>query len=877
MAIVLVLKGPQSMRKRSIALLVALVATFVAPFTVLKVPAAASPGERYTGTNFGAGNLPGGCVQDMSPNNPDNVCYHQKTGLNALDSPQIDVLIMVPVSPTAERDSRIMRQSIEMWEGGLDYLAGEMGLGWLRDGVDFHITVDYIDASDSGEGGEFTTYPVYDPEIVVIASNPVGGLGIGIDPLNATFTDEEGVPCHSVENPFDFEYWESLPGFDSHHDKREGVYSEDCGGRGGNVCFSINGAIDPDPERVDFFQLFDLVSHEVGHCLTLGHVGDGAEGSWGVVPTNDIMAYDQDPPGLSKCVSTLDVESFALRMSRYLDTNGDGAVTTDDRLYANDPVGDSVYEFQVQHPRDHLYASSTGDPEDCPQPDVGLIPGARTDWTPDPVHSHEPTVTVTSPTDGEQDADGSVRVTGTVEHKDLTEAAVPSSPVGSYDDADDDATSSLTEIQNVGVTVTTAAVNVTMKLQELWPTTSLTSPVSFSTTINGKRFDSFVRYPVDKNPMTWDATSRAYMPAGTSAWDSANKTVTFSIPRAHLATLEAQAPYFVSTSANFGSLSALVPDDYAPDGKATIGVASARVVGAGDLESPVGSRGATVNIEDPKNHTFYPRDTTLGLNSLTGAGNPHEYRLVLSQTSDVTLTLDWTDASGGSDLDLYVSGAANSANDGATTDRPETVTLTGVRGGLDIIVDPYLITEPISGVSYTVVATITPVGASTDTDGDGVVDGDDTCPDVPGEGSDGCPIVATEHVRVYVDGALAASQGVDTKLGPDSFDIPVDIGPGDHALRVVWEDEGRVLDTVDLTVSGPAVQAAPDADADGVPDATDNCSTTPNPGQGDLDGDGQGDACDSDRDGDGFTNDFETRKGYNPDDPNDRPGKKKRS
>ncbi|MFP5328079.1 MAG: hypothetical protein ACLGHT_11435, partial [Acidimicrobiia bacterium] len=122
------------MRKRSIALLVALVATFVAPFTVLEVPAAASPGERYTGTNFGAGNLPGGCVQDMSPNNPDNVCYHQKTGLNALDSPQIDVLIMVPVSPTAERDSRIMRQSIEMWEGGLDYLAGEMGLGWLRDG-----------------------------------------------------------------------------------------------------------------------------------------------------------------------------------------------------------------------------------------------------------------------------------------------------------------------------------------------------------------------------------------------------------------------------------------------------------------------------------------------------------------------------------------------------------------------------------------------------------------------------------------------------------------------------------------------------------------------------------------------------------------------
>ena len=44
--------------------------------------------------------------------------------------------------------------------------------------------------------------------------------------------------------------------------------------------------------------------------------------------------------------------------------------------------------------------------------------------------------------------------------------------------------------------------------------------------------------------------------------------------------------------------------------------------------------------------------------------------------------------------------------------------------------------------------------------------------------------------------------------------------------------------------SGAAYVFAPDADADGIPDATDNCPAAPNPGQGNIDGDSLGDACD---------------------------------
>ncbi|MEY2475351.1 MAG: hypothetical protein QOG87_666, partial [Actinomycetota bacterium] len=293
------------MQKRVVAILIA--AALAVPIITVMGPVAASPADDYSGTHFGEDNLPPGCVRDMSPNNPANICHHMRTGMNGLDSPQVDVLVLVPATPTAERDMRIMRQSVEMWEAGIDYLAGEMGLTWLGQGLDFHITLDAVDPEN---GGEFTTYPIVDPEIVIVATtNPVGALGIGIDPLATAGV--EG-PCHGLQNPFDIEAWQNVPGFDSHHDGRSGTYVEDCGGAGGNVCFAVNTALDPAPDTVEIVSLYDIVSHEFGHCLTIGHVGDGAEGAWGAVPTNDIMAYHSDPPGLNKCVSTLDVEGIAV-------------------------------------------------------------------------------------------------------------------------------------------------------------------------------------------------------------------------------------------------------------------------------------------------------------------------------------------------------------------------------------------------------------------------------------------------------------------------------------------------------------------------------------------------------------------------------------
>jgi hypothetical protein len=403
----------RELRRRLLAALTALALT-AAGSMVATTRAAASPADEYTETHFGRGNLPPGCAADAFKRK-DNACFHMRTGMNALDSPEVDVLLLVPASPTAARDMRIMRQAVEMWSGGIHYLAPQMGMPWLQN-MRFHISTDIERATDG-----VVTYPIWDPEIVVIATNPVGAIGIGIDPwastLAARWTHSRDFLCHGVKNPFDAAAWANMPGFDHHGDERGGTVTEDCGGAGGNICFAVNTAIDPTPPDPDVFNLFDLVAHEFGHCLTIGHVGDGSEGPWSSVPTNDIMSYDADPPGLNKCVSTLDVEGIAVTQSHYLDVNGDGRVSATDHLDANEAKWDDTdYRFQVQSPVDHYYASSTGSPLGCPQPDLGPVPRARTDWTPAPQRSSTNELTLRAPTDGARSGDGAFRIAGTVSH-----------------------------------------------------------------------------------------------------------------------------------------------------------------------------------------------------------------------------------------------------------------------------------------------------------------------------------------------------------------------------------------------------------------------------------------------------------------------------
>lgn len=104
--------------------------------------------------------------------------------------------------------------------------------------------------------------------------------------------------------------------------------------------------------------------------------------------------------------------------------------------------------------------------------------------------------------------------------------------------------------------------------------------------------------------------------------------------------------------------------------------------------------------------------------------------------------------------------------------------------------------------------------------------------------------------------------------GPTSFDLPA----GQYVLTT-----GTFLDDAHADPTGAGTHTrvagvelswtltfAADADADGVPDADDNCPTTANAGQADVDADLAGDACDpcpndalDDIDGDGFCGDID--------------------
>lgn len=375
----------------------------LAATSLLSVAAVSEDGREY-GPYFGD-DMPEICEAEMEPEledgseNPDYwyanadtaECHHMGGDMNGLDDPVIDVLIVPPASPAPERDLRIMRQSLEMWDAGIDVVATQLGMDWLAEGMEFRIS---IGGAEYGATDEVTPQAFYDPEIVVIASNPVGGIGIGVDPP-AYFLGMD-VPCTPVEDPLSYEQWEQVDGFDSHHGERSGTYvASDCGDNiGGNVCFAINGAVDPTPGEgptEDLFSLYDLVSHEVGHCLTIGHVGDGGEGSWSKTPTDDIMAYSSDPVRVNKCVSTLNVVGIAHVMGRYLDVDGDGEEGTEaDQalVQANDPETEDGRPFFVHRPEDQFYASTTGWPWHCPQPDLGLVPDERVDfriepeWTP---------------------------------------------------------------------------------------------------------------------------------------------------------------------------------------------------------------------------------------------------------------------------------------------------------------------------------------------------------------------------------------------------------------------------------------------------------------------------------------------------------------
>ena len=201
--------------------------------------------------------------------------YHEYV-LYDVDTPVIDVLIVPSASLQSAQDTAVMKAAVLAWHTGVDQLA----VSWLANAFTMNVYVVGQDAIPESARN--------DPEIIVLAAeyNPFVLLGIGLEPKQYA--------CQAFGAY-------SLREYPLHSHDGMDIAAADCAGMG-SVCVAAN---------MNFLlgtknQLYDLVAHEVGHCLGVGHVGDALDFAAKRVPIHDIMSYQEDPAKVH-CVSTLNV------------------------------------------------------------------------------------------------------------------------------------------------------------------------------------------------------------------------------------------------------------------------------------------------------------------------------------------------------------------------------------------------------------------------------------------------------------------------------------------------------------------------------------------------------------------------------------------
>jgi hypothetical protein len=202
--------------------------------------------------------------------------YHEYV-LYDVDTYVIDVLIVPSVSYDTAADTPAIRKAVQAWEDGIDQLAAT----WFKSGFEMNVYLLGTDAPPQSA--------LEDPEIIVVAAeyNPVLLLGIGQDvPFN---------PCRGGA---------ATQAYAPHEHDGMTISAADCQ-EGGFTCVALNTNFLLGSKNT----LYDLIAHEFGHCLGLGHVGDALDFSAKRVPIHDIMSY-QETPGQVHCVSTLNVRTL---------------------------------------------------------------------------------------------------------------------------------------------------------------------------------------------------------------------------------------------------------------------------------------------------------------------------------------------------------------------------------------------------------------------------------------------------------------------------------------------------------------------------------------------------------------------------------------
>lgn len=306
----------------------------------------------------------------------DDGCFHQYT-VNDPDTATMDVLIIPAAGALALRDARLVRDSVLMWQDGLKAGARTHGMDWLADGLTLTPMVLGVDVPAGASA--------LAPDIVVVLQDvgPAGitwaYAGIGTDgplsycrPLMAAAEGRLAPP----------QELQAMPNFDGHHGRGWGTLSVACE-NGARTCVVAGAVLYSLPSDDQAINLYDLMSHEFGHCLGLGHVGDASDFAALAYPPNDIMSYEQDDldPGVALCVSNLNLKTFAARYRTLIagapplpfSIDAEGYVTM---LGGADPTTGSAMRSPLPETTWRVFrADGSESPTvlDCPQPDLALL------------------------------------------------------------------------------------------------------------------------------------------------------------------------------------------------------------------------------------------------------------------------------------------------------------------------------------------------------------------------------------------------------------------------------------------------------------------------------------------------------------------------
>ena len=115
--------------------------------------------------------------------------------------------------------------------------------------------------------------------------------------------------------------------------------------------------------------------------------------------------------------------------------------------------------------------------------------------------------------------------------------------------------------------------------------------------------------------------------------------------------------------------------------------------------------------------------------------------------------------------------------------------------------------------------------------------------------------------RVGGNAFVIDAHGIATPLTMQLRVLALVNGPAGIDATAADSDQDRCPDPIDPF---PMTPQTADADGDGIPDACDRCSGTPDPSQTDADQDGYGDACDGDYDQDGLVTAADDSGGFQP-------------